>query len=117
MEEGKWITLKDGRRILLKPKPIVLNDTNVYMNSKLRNKVSDINKIKTQKEKIQYINKTYENKLRYPISAIKVKKFWTGDKKTGKYDWQYTANTKSGQMIATNSLEELDEKLKKEIYK
>ena len=36
MQEGKGITLKDGRRILLKPKEIKLNDTNVLMNEKIR---------------------------------------------------------------------------------
>ena len=102
-DDIKWIT-KNGVHI-----PI----TNEYMNDKIRN----ISNIKTQRDKIKYINEKYEEKLRYPISAIKVKKFWTGDQKTGKYEWQYTADTKSGQMIATNSLEELDERLNKAIYK
>lgn len=35
-EEGKWITLKDGRRILLKPKNTEMKDTNFYMNNKIR---------------------------------------------------------------------------------
>jgi uncharacterized protein YktA (UPF0223 family) len=36
MDEGKWITLKDGRRIFLKPKKIETSATNDYMNAKLR---------------------------------------------------------------------------------
>ena len=73
--------------------------------------------MKTQKEKIKYINDKYKEKLKYPINVFKVKKFWTGDTKTGKYDWQYNAKTKSNQSIMTKSLEELDERLSKEIYK
>lgn len=36
MQEGKWITLRDGRHILLKPKEFKMNDTNFYMNNMLR---------------------------------------------------------------------------------
>lgn len=38
MNEGKWITLRDGRHILLKPKEFKMNDTNFYMNNKIRGK-------------------------------------------------------------------------------
>lgn len=43
MQEGKWITLKDGRHILLKPKEIKMNDTNVYVNNMLRGAIKPTN--------------------------------------------------------------------------
>ena len=80
---------------------------------------SSLNSIKTQRGKVEYINNKYKSILRYPIDVIKVKNYDTGDLKTGKYHWQYTAtlkpigNSKLSENISTNSLEELDSRLKK----
>ena len=46
MQEGKWVTLKDGRKILIKEK-----DINNYMNNKIRNKGKE--------EKRKYIGEVY----------------------------------------------------------
>ena len=51
MDEGKWITLKDGRRIFLKPKKIETNTTNDYMNAKLRSMAGV--KVENNEEKAQ----------------------------------------------------------------
>lgn len=108
-EEGKWVTI-NGAHVFVK-------EGQSPMDAFIREK-SELSKIKTQKGKMAYLSDKYKDKLRYPITAIKVKKFATGDRKTGKYDWQYYARTKSNQDIyVMNSLEELDEKLAKAIYK
>ena len=80
---------------------------------------SSINNLKTQKSKVEYINTRYKNILRFPIDVIKVKNYDTGDQKTGKYHWEYTAtlkpvgNSKVSEHVSSTSLEELDNKLKK----
>ena len=64
---------------------------------------------KTQRDNVNYINTTYKDILRFPIDVIKVKNYDTGDQKTGKYHWQYTAtlkptdNSKLSENISTNS--------------
>lgn len=78
---------------------------------------NDFNKIKKQKDKIGYISEKYKEKLSYPIEATKVKNWSTGDQKTGKYHYEYHAKTKNKQDIYTNSLEEMLEKIQKDIYK
>lgn len=76
---------------------------------------------KTQRDNVNYINTTYKDILRFPIDVIKVKNYDTGDQKTGKYHWQYTAtlkptgNSKISENISTNSLEELDRRLAKKL--
>ena len=121
MDDKIWVTLKDGRKVLIKT-------TSAYMNNKIKNEykikrkdnngINEMDIIKTQSGKIKFINDTYKDILRFPITAIKVKKWITGDKKTGKYDWQYDAVLKPkpgstlSEHISTNSLEEMYNKLK-----
>lgn len=59
MQEGKWITLKDGRHILLKPKPIVMNDTNVYVNNMLRGAIKPTN----EKDELQNVFDQIEDEM------------------------------------------------------
>jgi len=100
-ESGGWVTLKDGRRIFI----------NDYMNDKIRS-----NK-KTQTQLINEANNKYKNKLAYPIQSTRVKNYWTGDQKKGKYHYQYHARTKNGYDIYKTSIEEIEQELKKDIYK
>lgn len=58
MEEGKWITLKDGRRILLKPKQVNINEANKYMSDKIRSA-----KVKTETMSENILG--YERKHKY----------------------------------------------------
>lgn len=54
MNEGKWITLRDGRHILIKPKEIKMNDTNFYMNNAIRKKKrSEQDELKDVLDKVQ----------------------------------------------------------------
>lgn len=105
MDEERWVTLKDGRKIYI--------NTNNYMNNKIRNESKKL----TQSEQLKQINEKYKDKLMYPIRSYKVKDYWTGDRKTGKYHNEYHARTKNGYDIYSKSFEELEEQLKKEIYK
>lgn len=60
MSEGKWITLKDGRRILLKPKSIEMKDTNFYMNDAIRKKTNKKDLTNDIKQKtIDYMKNNY----------------------------------------------------------
>ncbi len=52
MNNGKWITLKDGRRILIKPKQVVIKDTNFYMNNTIRGKNNNDKKFQLSNENI-----------------------------------------------------------------
>lgn len=74
---------------------------------------NELDKIKTQKGKIEYLNEKYKDILSGKITYFRVKKWYTGDKKTGKYDWQYNADIKPygenklRESIMVGSIEEL----------
>ena len=77
-----------------------------------------LNESKGQTKQMTELNAKYKDILRFPITAIKVKDYYTGDQKNGKYHYQYNAVLKPrncstlSENIYTTSLEELENKLK-----
>lgn len=65
-----------------------------------------------KKEKLNEINNKYKDKLLYPVQSYKIKNYWTGDQKKGKYHDEYHAKTKNMYDIYAKTLEELEDKLK-----